>query len=490
MNSDTANPLTADSMSLHPNPSNDRNGDPMTRLSQSVTRATALLTDGYLGSDDVVRELLEETGSRRSMDLSDLSPSEQAAIVESRSQELQPGATALVERIEAAAREGRPFVAKFGIDPTGAEVHLGHAVPMIVLSRFLRMGHKVVFIVGDITAKIGDPSGRSDERPPLSDEDIAANLSTYREQVTPFFDFTKAEFRHNSDWLAKITLPKVIETTSKIPLSMPLQREDFRKRLDAGHGLSLAELLYSVAMALDSVEVNCDIEVGGIDQFLNMQMGRKVMEIHGQQPELVVATSLIEGTDGTGAKMSKSKGNYVPLTAPAGEIFGKLMSIPDRLVEQYLRALSEWTDSEIDTVNARIADGSLHPMDLKKVLAGEVTAALHGVDAAMKARDEFVSRFSKKAFADVEDLPEITDLDLPLLEIVKGLGFAKSSGDVRRAADQNGLRLIVESDGEQDQVILTTDDIHEGLAALLKGRDVGAGDVYVKLGRKLARVAG
>lgn len=487
---DMGSPRPAVSMSPQPTQPTENNGEIMTRLSQSVTRASTLLADGYLGSDEVVRQLLAETTSRRTMDLSDLNPAEQAAIVESRAQQLQPGAKALVERIDEAAKAGRPFVAKFGIDPTGAEVHLGHAVPMIVLSRFLRMGHKVVFIVGDITAKIGDPSGRSDERPPLSDEDIAKNLSTYRDQVTPFFDFTKAEFRHNSDWLARITLPKIIETTSKIPLSMPLQRDDFRKRLEAGQGLSLAELLYSVAMALDSVEVNCDIEVGGIDQFLNMQMGRKVMEIHGQQPEIVVATSLIEGTDGTGAKMSKSKGNYVPLTAPAGEIFGKLMSIPDRLVDQYLRALSEWTDAEIDLVNARVADGTLHPMDLKKVLAGEVTAALHGVDAAMKAREEFVSRFSKKSFGDVDDLPEIANIDLPVVEIVKELGFAKSNGDVRRVAEQNGLRIVVETAEGQDQIALTADDIREPIAALLRDRVRGEGGTYLKVGRKLARITG
>lgn len=495
MNIDMGIGPAADSMNPHSTNPVDKptkyNGETMTsRLSQSVTRATAVLTDGYLGSDEVVRQLLTETTSRRTMDLSDLSAEEQAAIVESRSQQLQPGTEALIERIQQAARDSRPFVAKFGIDPTGAEVHLGHAVPMIVLSRFLRMGHKVVFIVGDITAKIGDPSGRSDERPPLSDEDIARNLSTYRDQVTPFFDFTKAEFRHNSDWLAEITLPSLIETTSKIPLSMPLQRDDFRKRLEAGHGLSLAELLYSVAMALDSVEVNCDLEVGGIDQFLNMQMGRKVMEIHGQAPEIVVATSLIEGTDGTGAKMSKSKGNYVPLTAPAGEIFGKLMSIPDRLVDQYLRALSEWTDAELDIVNTRVTDGTLHPMDLKKVLAGEVTAALHGVDTAMKAREEFVSRFSKKSFGDVDDLPEVTNTDLPVVDILKELGFAKSNGDVRRVAEQNGLRIVIENDDAQDQVTLTVDDIREPLAALLKTRVTSEGGTYLKVGRKLARITG
>ncbi|PPK65613.1 tyrosine--tRNA ligase [Actinokineospora auranticolor] len=461
----------------------------MTRLSQSVDRATALLTDGDLAADATVRALLAETAGRRGLDLSDLSPAEQAALIGARSQELQPSTDSLAARIVDAAAKGRPFVAKFGIDPTGAEVHLGHSVPMLILSRFQRMGHDVVFIVGDMTAKIGDPSGRSDDRPALTDEDIARNLATYREQVTPFFDFERAQFRRNSEWLGAITLPKIIEIVAQIPVSMPLQREDFRKRLELGQGLSLAELMYSVVMALDSVETECDLEVGGVDQFLNMQMCRKVMDIQGQQAEVVVATSLIEGTDGTGAKMSKSKGNYVPLTAPPGEIYGKLMSVPDRLVEPYFRALSEWLDSELAVAAERVAAGTLHPMDLKKILAGEVTAAIHGVDAAMKARDEFVARFSKRAFGEVDDLPAVEDLGQPVTEVVKALGFAKSNGDVRRVAQQNGLRLVVETDGEQEQVPLDADDTREPLDALVKAKlDGRTGDLYLKVGRKLARI--
>jgi tyrosyl-tRNA synthetase len=461
----------------------------MTGLSQSVDRAIALLKDADLAADATVRELLTETTQRRSLDLSDLAPAEQAALIAARSQELQPSTETLAERIITAENKGRRFIAKFGIDPTGHEVHLGHTVPMLILSRFQRMGHQVVFIVGDMTAKIGDPSGRSDDRPALTDEDIARNLATYREQVTPFFDFERAQFRRNGDWLRQITLPKIIEITAQIPVSMPLQREDFRRRLEAGQGLSLAELMYSVVMGLDSVETNCDLEVGGIDQFLNMQMCRKVMEICGQTPELVVATSLIEGTDGTGAKMSKSKGNYVPLTASASEIFGKIMSVSDRLVEQYFRALSEWLDSELAVTTERVTAGALHPMDLKKILAGEVTAAIHGVDAAMKARAEFVARFSRRTFGEVADLPTITDLGQSVTDAVKALGFARSNGDVRRVAEQNGLRLVVESEGGQRQVTLTADEAREPLDAVVKDKlDGQSGDVYLKVGRKLARI--
>jgi tyrosyl-tRNA synthetase len=242
-------------------------------------------------------------------------------------------------------------------------------------------------------------------------------------------------------------------------------------------------------MALDSVEIECDLEIGGIDQFLNMQMCRKVMEICGQQPELVLATSLIEGTDGTGAKMSKSRGNYVPLTAPPDEIFGKIMSVPDRLVDPYFRALSEWRDAELDVTRQRVSAGTLHPMDLKKILAGEVTAAIHGVDAAMKAREDFVAHFSRRVFSQVENLPTVADLSRPLTEVVRSLGFAASNSDVRRVAEQNGLRLVVETEGGQRQVTLSADDIREPLTAVIKDKlDGVTGEVFLKVGRRIARI--
>ena len=297
----------------------ERKSSPMTRLSHSVEQARALLVGADLADDAVVRDLLAADLRAPAYGFLGHVPGRAGG---AGGRALRAVAT-LGRRPGGAddrggAKRAGPSVAKFGIDPTGAEVHLGHAVPILVLDRFQRMGHHVVFIVGDVTAKIGDPSGRSDERPALTDEEIAANLATYRDQASAFFDFSRAEFRHNGDWLRQVTLPRLIEVTAHVPVAMSLQREDFRNRISAGHSLSLAELLYSVAMALDSVEVRCDLEVGGLDQFLNMQMCRKVMEICGQEPELVVATALLEGTDGTGAKMSKSRGNYVPSDGAPG----------------------------------------------------------------------------------------------------------------------------------------------------------------------------
>jgi len=461
----------------------------MTRIEESVARTTALLATVDLADPAAVSELIELTTLRRSLDLSDLSPAGQAALIAERSRELQPSTEALRARIEESASRGRPFVAKFGIDPTGSEVHLGHVVPMLILSRFLRMGHQVVFIVGDVTAKIGDPSGRSDERPALTDKAIADNLTTYRQQVSPFFDFDRARFRFNGEWLRDVTLPRIVEIAARIPVSMSLQRDDFRKRLEAGHGLSLAEVLYSVVMALDSVEIEADVEIGGIDQFLNMQMCRKVMEICGQAPELVVATELIEGTDGTGAKMSKSRGNYVPLTAAADEIVGKLMSIPDRLVLPYFRALTEWRDSELARVEERLAAATLHPRDLKMVLACDVAAAIHGVPAAMAAREAFFARFSRRSFGDIESMPEVSDASSPVNAVVRELGFAGSMGEVRRLTEGKGVRIVLEEGDGQEQAVVEVDELRLPLSEVVRERFGGrAGSYYLKVGRKLGRI--
>ncbi|GAA2409072.1 tyrosine--tRNA ligase [Streptomyces glaucosporus] len=468
----------------------------MTRLGDSVQRACDLLAQD-LSSDETVERLLVETGARRYLDLTDLSAKEQAELIAGRAVDVLPSVEGLAERIDAAREAGRGLHVKLGIDPTAADVHLGHTVPMIVLSRFQRMGHDVTLIIGDITARIGDPSGRSSERPPLTDEDIARNLAGYRDQVKPFFDFDKVRFRHNSEWLAGIALPRLIGILSQVPASSLLQREDFRNRLAAGHGLTMSELIYPVAMAIDSAEIDADIELGGVDQLLNMQMGRKVMEIYGKKPQMIVTMPLIEGTDGSGAKMSKSKGNYIALSATADDVFGKIMSIPDRLMVPYLRAWTEWTDAEIDLVTERLEKRTLHPMDLKKVLAGEVVAAIHGTEAAMAARAGFTAQFSRKSFSDVESLPVVDAAEhggkgvAAVLATV--LGFTPSASAARRVAKQNGLRLVVETERGQEAVVLSEADALRPLAEVVpeKLAEAGvSGTVYLKAGRKVAEVRG
>jgi tyrosyl-tRNA synthetase len=318
--------------------------------------------------------------------------------------------------------------------------------------------------------------------------------------VPPAEGWGRVRFRHNSEWLAAVALPRLIGILAQVPASALLQREDFRTRLEAGHGLSMSELIYPVAMAIDSAEIDADVELGGVDQLLNMQMGRRVMEIYGLDPQLVVSMPLIEGTDGSGAKMSKSKGNYVALTAPADDVFGKIMSIPDRLTEPYLRAWTEWTDAELDLVRGRLADGSLHPMDLKKVLAGEAVAALYGVDAAMAARDGFTAQFSRRSFGDVATLPRVGLAEHGgegvATVLTKVLEFTPSASAARRLAKQNGLRLVLETDGEQRTAVLPEADalrpLGEVVAERLAEAGAAAGEepkgVYLKAGRKLAQV--
>ncbi|MET9296363.1 tyrosine--tRNA ligase [Streptomyces sp. NPDC003077] len=466
----------------------------MTRLGASVARARTLLS-ADLSADSTVEELLQETSARRYLDLTDLSAAEQAELIAARTVEVLPGTDKLAERIEQRRAAGKGLSVKLGIDPTAADIHLGHAVPVIILSRFQRMGHDVTLIIGDFTAKIGDPTGRTAERPPLTDEDIALNLAGYREQVRPFFDFERVSFRQNSEWLAPYTFPELLGLLSQVPASQLLQREDFRNRLAQGSGLTMSELLYPIAQALDSVALECDIELGGADQLLNLQMGRKLMELRGQQPQLVMTMPLIEGTDGTGAKMSKSKGNYVGLNATAEDVFGKIMSVPDRLIEPYLKAWTEWTDEEIALVLARVADRSLHPMDLKKILAGEVVTALHGLPAAMAARAGFVAQFSKKSFAEVGTLPTVDvaehGTETVATVLTKVLEFTPSASAARRLAKQNALRLVVESEGGQETVVLAEDEAIRPLDAVLAEKLAGLpGTAYLKAGRKLAEIRG
>ena len=424
---------------------------------------------------EAILRLLSE---RRSMDLTDLSPDAQAALIASRAQTLLPSTAELAARLST----GRRLVVKFGIDPTASDVHVGHAVPMIVASRFERMGHRVVFIVGDITAGIGDPSGRTTDRPALTPDAIRRNVSTYRDQVSPFFDFDRAGFRFNSEWLAHWDLPRLLAVLSTLPVSAVLQRDDFRNRLAAGQGLTMSELIYSVVMALDSVEIAADVEIGGADQLLNLHMCRRVMEDAGQPPEIIIATELIEGTDGTGAKMSKSRGNFVGLAFPPKDVFGQLMSAPDRLVPGFLRALTELLDPEIDLL------GAVHPMDVKTLLAADVTATLHGLESALASRAGFQAQFSRRRLSDTPDLPVVVAADGATVgeALVTMAATVTSLNQVRRVAAGGGLRVIRETPDGASTTVLTGADVSRPLATFIHTPTDGR--TFLKCGRVVLEV--
>jgi tyrosyl-tRNA synthetase len=315
-------------------------------------------------------------------------------------------------------------------------------------------------------------------------------MSTYRDQVSPFFDFGRADFRYNSAWLSGVTLPRFLGVLARLPVSSALQRDDFRGRLTVGAGLTMAELVYSVVMAFDSVEIVADIEIGGLDQLLNLQMCRRVMQNAGLTPEVVVATDLIEGTDGSGAKMSKSKGNYVGLGWPPGEVFGRLMSVPDRLLPGYLCALTELLDPEIE----RLVD-SVPPMRVKTLLAADVTAAIHGRARAEVVRASFTARFSRRALSDATDLP-VVDLaecgQSTVAELfTRTTALVSSRNQVRRVAAAGGLRLVVEAPGKAPRVTgLTEADAR--LEDILGPGEVGPDEVgartFLRCGRAVIEV--
>ncbi|ROR45601.1 tyrosine--tRNA ligase [Kitasatospora cineracea] len=465
-----------------------------TVFDRSAAQLRELIEDeGELREGPELARLLGLLAERRRADLSGLSAGRQAELLGARVAQVLPGGGRLAELLG----EGRPLTVKFGIDPTGAEVHLGHAVPMILASRLQRMGHRVVFLVGDVTARIGDPSGRSAERPPLTEEDVRRNVATYRQQVGPFFDFERAEFRFNSEWLEPMTLPRFLEVLTRLPASAALQREDFRTRLTEGSGLTLAELVYSVVMALDSVELVADVELGGLDQLLNLQMCRRVMSATGQRPEVVLATGLIEGTDGTGAKMSKSRNNYVGLGFPAEEMFGRLMACADRLLPGYLRALTELLDEEVALLLAQVDDGRRHPMAVKTLLAAAVTATVHGEAAALAARDAFRARFSVRRYSEAGPLPTVDPAAhgaATLGELlVKVSGELPSLNQVRRVAEAGGLRLVVEhTGGAQRTVPLGRADADERLRVVLGAHDLArpraSRRVFLRCGRKVVEL--
>jgi tyrosyl-tRNA synthetase len=442
------------------------------RALMDILRATPDLRHG-----PALTAALDLLAQRRGMDLSDLSPGEQAALIGARAKTVLPSVSRLAVRLRTA-----PLIVKFGIDPTAADVHAGHAVPMILASRFQRMGHRVVFIVGDITAKIGDPSGWTTDRPQLTDADIARNMATYREQVTPFFDFQRAEFRFNSEWLTRITLPRLLGALTMLPASAALQRDDFRKRLAAGRGLTMAELVYSVVMALDSVEIVADVEIGGLDQLLNLQMCRRVMTDAGQEPEVVIATTLIEGTDAAGTKMSKSKGNVVGLASEPRDVFGKVMSAPDRLLPEWLRALTELLDPEVDLL---LAEG--HPMGVKTLLASDLTATLHGLDTAATCRGAFAAQFSRRRLSGTPGLPVINAVQhghSTVAEVfARVAGLVPSLNQVRRVAAGGGLRLVLEGDEGQRSIRLT--DADAALADVLAAHAVTPDRIFVTCGRSV-----
>ncbi len=350
---------------------------------------------------------------------------------------LARGATEIISPAELAAKValGRPLRIKLGLDPTAPDLHVGHSVVLKKLRDFQRAGDTVIFLVGDFTAMIGDPTGRSETRKPLTREEITRNAETYRTQAFQILDPDRTEVRFNSEWMNDLGVRRLIEIAAKLSVARLLERDDFEKRLANQEPLFLHELLYPVIQGYDSVALQADLEIGGTDQKFNMLVGRELQRDFGQPPQVVMTMPLLEGLDGE-RKMSKSLGNCVGLTDEPEEMYGKLMSVPDKLTVRYYELLTSAAPDEL----AAVKSGAMHPMEAKKRLARTIVAEYHGEDAARRAEQYFESKFQRREVPATAQVYRIAE-DLWICELMKQLQFSSSNSEARRLVSQGAVRV-------------------------------------------------
>jgi tyrosyl-tRNA synthetase len=339
----------------------------------------------------------------------------------------------IADHLQARLQRGEKLRVKLGLDPTAPDLHVGHLVVLDALSAFQDEGHTVVLIIGDYTAMIGDPSGRSETRPMLTREQVDANAKTYFDQAFLILDRQRTEVHFNSEWLAAMTAADILRLMGKATLQQVLQREDFADRMKSGVAIRAHELLYPFNQAYDSVAVSADVELGGTDQLFNLLFGREIQKAYEQEPQDVAVFPLLEGTDGV-QKMSKSLGNHIGISEPPEQIYGKTMSIPDQLTEKYLRLISGLSPSELTGTLA------MKPRDAKAALAHRLVGRLHGEDAAAQAEDAFVTQFVRKETpSDIAEYAVAGPTDL--VSLLVDTGIAKSRNDARRLLEQGGVRV-------------------------------------------------
>jgi tyrosyl-tRNA synthetase len=346
-------------------------------------------------------------------------------------------------KLERSAATGEPLTVKVGFDPTAPDLHLGHAVLLRKMKHFEDLGHRVIFLIGDFTALIGDPTGRSKTRPALTREEIDRNAETYRSQVFRLLDERRTVIDFNSRWLGHLDSLGWIRLASRYNVAQMLERRDFRQRYEQGRPIALHEFLYPLGQGYDSVHLKADVELGGTDQLFNLNVGRDIMPAYGLEPQVVMTTPLLEGLDGV-EKMSKSLNNYVGMTDSATEMFGKLMSITDELMWRYYLLLTDLSREEIGALQRDVADGRLHPKQAKVDLATDIVAGFHSAAEAAKAAAAFEARFSRGELA-VDSLPTV-EVSVPegtiaLSRLLVEAGLAASTSEAARKVQQGGVRV-------------------------------------------------
>ncbi len=349
-----------------------------------------------------------------------------------------------IEEFEERIKKGEKLRVKLGIDPTAPDIHLGFSVPLRKMRQFQDFGHTAVLVVGDFTAMIGDPSGRSKTRPPLTEEEVKKNMEQYKEQILKILKEDNLEFRYNSEWLGRLTSKDIIKLAAKTTVARILERDDFEKRMKENVPISLHEILYPLFQAYDSVAIRADVELGGTDQRFNHLLGRDLQREFGQRPQVVFLLPLLEGLDGK-LKMSKSYGNYVGINEPPDQMFGKIMSIPDTLIMKYYTLCTDLDNEELEKIERSLKDKDVNPRDIKLALAETIVRMYHSETAAKKARENFIKVFSKRELP--EDMEEVVYPEGERVWIVKVIRSITglSSSDIRRVIKQGGLKI----DGEK-----------------------------------------
>ncbi|WP_347483848.1 tyrosine--tRNA ligase [Vandammella animalimorsus] len=381
-------------------------------------------------------------------------------------EELLPQADWLA-KLQRAEASGQPLRIKLGLDPTAPDIHLGHTVVLNKMRQLQDLGHQVIFLIGDFTGRIGDPSGRNSTRPPLTEEQIKANAQTYYTQASLVLDPDKTEIRYNSEWSDGLGAADMIALASKYTVARMMERDDFHKRFHGGQSISIHEFLYPLMQGYDSVALKADLELGGTDQKFNLLMGRHLQQEYGQEPQCVLTMPLLVGLDGVD-KMSKSKNNYIGITEDANTMFAKVLSISDELMWDWYTLLSFRSLAEIEALRKEVAQGR-NPKDAKVLLAKEITARFHSAAAAEAAEQDFINR-SKGGVP--EDIPEVQLSGAPLGigQILKSAGLTASTGEANRLIDGHGVRV-------------------DGSAVGDRGLKLTAGSYVVQVGkRKFARV--
>ena len=385
---------------------------------------------------------------------------------------LRKGTTEIIRKeelrakLENSARTGKPLRVKLGVDPTAPDIHLGHTVVIRKLRAFQELGHTVIFLIGDFTGLIGDPSGNSATRPQLSREEINANAETYKQQIFKLLDPEKTEMRFNSEWMDQLGSDGFIRLAAHVTVKQILERDDFTKRLNEEKPIALHELLYPLTQAYDSVALAADVELGGTDQKFNLLMGRNLQREYKQEAQVCVIMPLLEGTDGL-QKMSKSLGNYIGINEPPAEIFGKVMSISDDLMWRYYELLTDLTTDQIASLKNQAGAGERNPRDIKADLAKMIISDFHSKDEAQAAEEDFVRRFrNKETPDDVEEriLPSNHPQGWDLSHLLVTVGLAESKAEARRLIQQGGVSV----DGEKQTVVNSVKLWQPGMSALFK----------------------